>query len=174
MLKLFANGGYVPVQVGKFPAGEVYVKVENVQQVVYPHRRVSIEWQFQGSDSVIELAMLTNALYEACGDLQITLYCPYFPGARQDRVVEEGEAFGLRVYADIIKALGFKKIITEDLHSDVLPSMLPPQMLCNKKQHELWEGGAFTLLAGGVLVDNGDNSVYGINPVEFWNTHERN
>ena len=36
-----------------------------------------------------------------------------------------------------------------------------------------WEGGAFTLLAGGVLVDNGDNSVYGINPVEFWNTHER-
>ena len=37
-----------------------------------------------------------------------------------------------------------------------------------------WEGGDFTLLAGGVLVDNGDNSVYGINPVEFWNTHERN
>ena len=36
-----------------------------------------------------------------------------------------------------------------------------------------WEGGAFTLLAGGVLVDNGDNSVYGINPVEFWKTHER-
>ena len=36
-----------------------------------------------------------------------------------------------------------------------------------------WEGGDFTLLAGGVLVDNGDNSVYGINPVEFWETHER-
>lgn len=37
-----------------------------------------------------------------------------------------------------------------------------------------WEGSAFNLLAGGVLVDNGDNSVYGINPVEFWNTYERN
>ena len=36
-----------------------------------------------------------------------------------------------------------------------------------------WEGSAFKLLAGGVLVDNGDGSVYGINPVEFWNTHER-
>ena len=35
------------------------------------------------------------------------------------------------------------------------------------------EGGDFTLLAGGVLVDNGDNSVCGINPVEFWNTYER-
>ena len=35
------------------------------------------------------------------------------------------------------------------------------------------EGGDFTLLAGGVLVDSGDNSVYGINPVEFWNTYER-
>lgn len=39
---------------------------------------------------------------------------------------------------------------------------------------EEWEGGDFTLLAGGVLVDNEDNSVCGINPVEFWNTHERN
>ena len=36
-----------------------------------------------------------------------------------------------------------------------------------------WEGNDFTLLAGGVLVDNGDGSVYGINPVEFWKTHER-
>ena len=36
-----------------------------------------------------------------------------------------------------------------------------------------WEGIDFTLLAGGVLVDNGDGSVYGINPVEFWKTHER-
>lgn len=36
-----------------------------------------------------------------------------------------------------------------------------------------WEGIDFTLLAGGVLVDNGDSSVYGINPVEFWKTHER-
>lgn len=36
-----------------------------------------------------------------------------------------------------------------------------------------WEGNDFTLLAGGVLVGNGDNSVYGINPVEFWKTHER-
>ena len=32
------------------------------------------------------------------------------------------------------------------------------------------EGGDFTLLAGGVLVDNGGNSVYGINPVEFLNS----
>ena len=36
-----------------------------------------------------------------------------------------------------------------------------------------WEGGDFTLLAGGVLVDNGDNSVYGINPVDFWDAYER-
>jgi hypothetical protein len=34
-----------------------------------------------------------------------------------------------------------------------------------------WEGNDFTLLAGGVLVDNGDSSVYGINTVEFWSTH---
>ena len=33
---------------------------------------------------------------------------------------------------------------------------------------------AYTRLPpNGWIVDNGDNSVYGINPVEFWNTHER-
>ena len=42
------------------------------------------------------------------------------------------------------------------------------------REYATKDGGDFTLLAGGVLVDNGDNSVYGINPVEFWNTHERN
>jgi hypothetical protein len=34
-----------------------------------------------------------------------------------------------------------------------------------------WSGNAFTLLAGGMLVDNGDGTVYGINPIEFYSTH---
>ena len=34
-----------------------------------------------------------------------------------------------------------------------------------------WSGNAFTLLAGGVLVDNGGGTVYGINPIEFYSTH---
>lgn len=34
-----------------------------------------------------------------------------------------------------------------------------------------WAGNPFRLQAGGVLVDNGDGQVYGINPVEFKATH---
>ena len=34
-----------------------------------------------------------------------------------------------------------------------------------------WSGNAFTLLAGGMLVDNGGGTVYGINPIEFYSTH---
>ena len=34
-----------------------------------------------------------------------------------------------------------------------------------------WSGNTFTLMAGGVLVDNGGGTVYGINPIEFYFTH---
>ena len=35
------------------------------------------------------------------------------------------------------------------------------------------ESGFLFVQSLAVLVDNGNNSVYGINPVEFWKTHER-
>ena len=143
MVELYANGETVPVTVSKFPAGELYVKVENIEVVVFPHKRCSIKFKFEGSDSLLELALLVNALREACHDVQITLFCAYFPAARQDRVVSPGEAFGLRVYADIIKSMGFKKIVTYDLHSDVLFGMMSPGFVEDKKQHTLWEKDKF-------------------------------
>lgn len=36
---------------------------------------------------------------------------------------------------------------------------------------DTWSGNNFTLLDGGVLVDNGGGTVYGINPIEFYSTH---
>ena len=143
MIELYSNGEVVPVKVSKFPAGELYVKVENIENVVFPHKRCSITFKFEGSDSMMELALLVNALREACSDVQITLYCAYFPAARQDRVVGAGEAFGLRVYADMIRSMGFKKIITNDLHSDVLLGMMPPGFIEDKKQHDLWYSEGF-------------------------------
>lgn len=143
MIDLYANGETVPVTVSKFPAGELYVKVENIEKVVFPHKRCSIKFKFEGSDSLLELALLVNALREACHDVHITLFCAYFPAARQDRVVSPGEAFGLRVYADIIKSIGFKKIVTSDLHSDVLFGMMSPGLVEDKRQHTLWEKDKF-------------------------------
>ena len=52
---------------------------------------------------------------------------------------------------------------------------MPPSPTRWKERSRTYQGIADAMAQqwGGVLVDNGDSSVYGINPVEFWNTHER-
>lgn len=52
------------------------------------------------------------------------LIIPYFPAARQDRVMVPGESLSVKVYADIINRLGIKKVVIFDPHSEVAPALL--------------------------------------------------
>jgi len=54
----------------------------------------------------------------------ISLFLPYFPGARQDRVNETPEPVTVKIYADIINSLNFSKVIIFDPHSDVTPALI--------------------------------------------------
>lgn len=49
---------------------------------------------------------------------------PYFPAARQDRVMIAGESLSVKVYADIINALNLDSITVYDPHSEVTPALL--------------------------------------------------
>lgn len=53
-----------------------------------------------------------------------TLVIPYFPSARQDRVMVKGEPLSVKVYADIINSLNFRKVLVFDPHSDVTAAVL--------------------------------------------------
>ncbi len=55
---------------------------------------------------------------------EIELILPYFPGARQDRVMIPGEPLTVKVYTDIINSLKFSKVTIIDPHSDVTPALL--------------------------------------------------
>ena len=86
----------------------------------------------------------------------------YKPYANEDRLQKYGEDY----FWDVAKQQEMK-FVSVSQHRQVVfvtQDVVFP---------DPWEGNDFTLLAGGVLVDNGDSSVYGINPVEFWKTHER-
>ena len=52
------------------------------------------------------------------------LFIPYFPGARQDRVMTKGESLTAKVYADIINSLGVPRVTIFDPHSDVTPALI--------------------------------------------------
>ena len=51
-------------------------------------------------------------------------FYPYFPGARQDRVMVQGEALTIKVYADILNSLNLNQITIVDPHSEVTPALL--------------------------------------------------
>lgn len=58
------------------------------------------------------------------GIKRLELFIPYFPAARQDRVMVPGEPLSVKVYADLVNAVGFEKVYVFDPHSEVTPAVL--------------------------------------------------
>lgn len=54
----------------------------------------------------------------------IDVFIPYFPAARQDRIMVEGESLTVKVYANIINQLALNSIQIFDPHSSVAPALL--------------------------------------------------
>ena len=69
-------------------------------------------------DAIKRNALLWNTTIELILDLK------YFPAGRQDRVCNEGESLAVKVYADLINSLGFKKVHIFDPHSDVTGALV--------------------------------------------------
>lgn len=97
----------------KFPDGEIYFRIDSdlkdkeaiVVQSGYPNP----------NDAVIELFLAISAAREM-GAEKITVVVPYFPYARQDKKFKEGEAFSLKIIANIFKTLGVGFVVTVDAH----------------------------------------------------------
>jgi len=68
--------------------------------------------------------LVANDALKRMGVDKISLLLPYFPAARQDRVMVSGEALTVKVYADIINAAQFEQVIILDPHSEVTPALL--------------------------------------------------
>lgn len=120
-----------------FPGGE-----RNVSITGGPVRKDSVDHltvycHFKGSDDLIDLLLVVNALRYEYPRAKLKLVIPYFPFARQDRVMNAGEPFALQVAASIVNSCGFNEIVVHDPHSDVLAGMFPPGVLVIKEQWEL-------------------------------------
>jgi len=111
----------IPVKFWKFPAGECGLKIENPEDCCN-RTKFSITVDFRGSDDLIYLLLLVDAIRNI-ENTDIELFVPYFPYARQDRVMNVGESHSLRVIADLIKLCNFKKIVSVDPHSGVLSAL---------------------------------------------------
>lgn len=95
-----------------------------------------IDFRYEGDASLFELAFTVDAIRRMQGHgTTLDLFIPYFPGARQDRVCNPGEALSVKVYADFINHLRFDTVTIFDPHSEVTPALIDNCVVVNN--HEL-------------------------------------
>jgi len=113
-----------PNQVGyesfTFKGGEPHIKIDPSTV----SKEVSITTRINSFNDIGLLMVTVDALRRIDSKIELVLSIPYFPGARQDRVMVNGEPLTVKVYADIINSLNFSSVQIFDPHSDVTPVLL--------------------------------------------------
>lgn len=103
-----------------FSGGEPHLKINSNFGTA---KGVTVTHRLNSFNDVGLLCLAVDALKRMQVEI-VDLYIPYFPAARQDRVMIKGEPLSVKVYADIINSLGFKKVVVFDVHSEVTPAVL--------------------------------------------------
>jgi ribose-phosphate pyrophosphokinase len=113
---------FYPVEWFMFSGGEIQVSIPTLPTAL--DGPISVVARLQSPDSFVQLLLLCDILDREYPRSERELIVPYFPYARQDRVMASREAFSLKAIARVINSLGFAKVRTCDPHSDVTPALI--------------------------------------------------
>ena len=114
------EGEEIEFEAFTFKGGEPHIKIKPFLQA---EKGVKITHRLNSFNDLGLLCMAVDAL-RRMEIKQISLFIPYFPAARQDRVMVKGEPLSVKVYADIINAMLFEKVTVFDPHSEVTAALL--------------------------------------------------
>jgi ribose-phosphate pyrophosphokinase len=116
----FGNENQINFQNFTFSGGEPHIKIESNFDV---NQLVTITHRLNSFNDLGLLCVTVDALRRM--DVKtINLFIPYFPAARQDRVMIPGEPLSVKVYADILNAMNLNKFTIFDAHSEVTPALV--------------------------------------------------
>jgi ribose-phosphate pyrophosphokinase len=97
-----------------FPGGEVHLKLtEQTNEIVCK------DYTMNGFMAICEQKEILSR-----HGFDVLLTYPYFPYARQDRVIVEDEPFSLKVFCNLLNTQNFKSVTIWDPHSDVAPALI--------------------------------------------------
>ncbi len=103
-----------------FSGGEPHIRITST---LNQEEEVTITHRLKSFNDFGLLLLAIDAL-KRMGVEKINTFIPYFPAARQDRVMTPGESLSVKVYADILNAQNLNKITVYDPHSEVTPALL--------------------------------------------------
>jgi ribose-phosphate pyrophosphokinase len=117
--KPFLNDTEIAFESFVFAGGEPHIKIApfNVSQAVTITHRIN-------SFNDLGLLLIAVDALQRMKVKTINAFIPYFPAARQDRLMQAGEPLTVKVYTQIINALQLNNIQIYDAHSDVTGSLL--------------------------------------------------
>lgn len=116
-----------------FPVGEKHLEIIST----HAHTKdVSILWEFQSNEEIIEIIMLVDLIKQAGLNL-ISLNIPYIPFSRQDRMTDIKESFSLKTFCNLINSLNVPIVRVDDPHSDVTKALI--NNIKVREQHDIFK-----------------------------------
>lgn len=100
-----------------FSGGEVHIKLQGSAD------EVLISTRLNDSNDIMKLLLAVDALRRSGAKL-ISVFIPYLPYARQDRVMVGGEPLSIKVMCNLINGCDFEKVYVYDVHSEVSLALL--------------------------------------------------
>lgn len=106
------------VEIKRFPDGTLNIKGDSDLMGT----DVIISWHYENDAEFMAIAFLTK-FYQA-HDCSVSLYMPYVPNARMDRVVYADDIFTMKYFGELINSLNFNEVWVHDVHSSVVPAVI--------------------------------------------------
>jgi len=103
-----------------FSGGEPHLLI---REALNPEDEVMICCRARSFEDMGLILLAADAL-KRFGIERLQLFIPYFPAARQDRVMVPGEPLSVKVYASLVNSVGFNRVYLFDAHSEVAPALL--------------------------------------------------
>lgn len=103
----------------QFPGGERHIELPYIAST----GPLLILTRLDSSDDVIDLLLISDTLARQ-GIHDVSIYAPYIPYGRQDRVAVKGEPLSIAVMTGLLGATRARRVYTIDPHSAVTPGTL--------------------------------------------------
>jgi ribose-phosphate pyrophosphokinase len=107
----------IPVQIERYPDATPRLNI------AVDEDEVVLTWLYESGEEML-LLFITRHVREKYGVKNITLYMPYIPHARMDRVKKKDEVFTLKYFCEFINSLCFDRVVVRDAHSSVSLALL--------------------------------------------------
>jgi ribose-phosphate pyrophosphokinase len=103
-----------------YSGGEPHIRI---LEELKPSEKVLITTRIRSFNDLGFVLLAADALHRM-GIQSLELFIPYFPAARQDRVMVSGEPLSVKVMANLTNTIGFERVYIVDPHSEVTPALL--------------------------------------------------